>query len=448
METENGIGKDASSGFRSFVGMVARRQPPKSPLPINLDEFNPAPTIMPTPTAIAERSQSADRRSHVIAAIIGCIIMASGLPRGTCRSRAAEPQQQPDTRFRETTTIDWDAIEPPPPPTGSPNVLLIVADDLGGRVGWEGHRSVKTPNLDALAARGRWYRHAYCQQSVCNPSRASMLTGRSLDRLGIADLETHFRRRDADIVTLPQSFKRAGYHVHGIGKIFHNFKQDAFRGDPSSWTAASILHYGSHGWDTPRVDGAIPPDELDPPVPRATRRDVPDDAYLDGRVATAAVDRLKQLARRDRPFFLAVGMWKPHTPFNAPSKYWAMYDDVDIAPPHPPEPPLGVPPIALHDNWEMMRAFKRGINARQTRLLRQGYYAAITYMDAQVGRVLDELDRSGLRDDTIVVFTSDHGYHLGEHALWCKTSNFELDARVPLIVSGPGIEPSPSPTGA
>jgi iduronate 2-sulfatase len=175
-------------------------------------------------------------------------------------------------------------------------------------------------------------------------------------------------------------------------------------------------------------------------MPKTEIRDVPDDAYFDGRIAELAVRALQE--NKDRPFFLAVGFWKPHSPFNAPKRYWDLYDRAKIPPPERPEPPEGVPPVALHDSREILRAFASRPGGRPTPgevlALRHGYYAATSYVDAQIGKVLDELDRLGLAERTIVVFWSDHGYHLGEQSLWAKTSNFELDARVPLIIAAPG----------
>ena len=182
------------------------------------------------------------------------------------------------------------------------------------------------------------------------------------------------------------------------------------------------------------MDGSPPADKL--AMPRAEKRDVPDDAYLDGRISKAAVQKLREV--KDEPFFLAVGFWKPHLPFNAPAKYWDRYQRSEIKLPVNPHPPAKAPTIALHDGRELMRDFKSGLTAGQVQALRHGYYAAISYVDAQIGRILDELDRLKLREKTIVVFWSDHGFHLGEHALWCKNSNFELDAHVPLMISVPG----------
>ena len=322
-----------------------------------------------------------------------------------------------------------------------PNVLFIAVDDLRVELGCYSDTSVKSPNIDALAARGTLFEHAYCQQAVCNPSRASLLTGLRLDTLNIWDLPTHFRQRKPNVVTLPQLFKQNGYHAQNIGKIFHNWRQDDYKGDARSWSVPAEMHYATHGSDVALVEGPLPPDLSG--VPRTEMRDVADEAYFDGRIANKAVAALKEL--KDKPFFLAVGFWKPHAHFNAPKKYWDMYKRSEIKPPANAEPPAGVPEVAMHDAREILRGFRDRPDGKPTDAevlaLRHGYYAATSYVDAQVGKVLDELDRLGLREKTIVVFWSDHGFHLGEHALWAKTSNFELDARVPMIISTPNHKP-------
>ena len=318
-----------------------------------------------------------------------------------------------------------------------PNVLFIAVDDMRVELGCYGHSHINSPNIDRLATQGTLFLRAYCQQAVCNPSRASLLTGLRLDTLGIWDLPTHFRDRRPNVVTLPQLFKNNGYHTQNIGKIFHNWRQDEYKGDPKSWSVPAVLHYNTHGADKAVVKGELPPDGTQ--VPRTEMRDVPDDAYFDGRVADKAIAALREL--REERFFLAVGFWKPHAHFNAPKKYWDLYDASEIKLADKSKPPQDVPPIALHDSREIRRAFKDRPGGTPTnedaRVLRHGYYAAISYVDAQVGKVIDELDRLGLRDNTIIVFWSDHGFHLGEHGLWAKTSNFELDARVPMIIASP-----------
>jgi iduronate 2-sulfatase len=318
-----------------------------------------------------------------------------------------------------------------------PNVLFIAVDDLRAELSCYGDAHVQSPNIDRLAGWGTLFDRAYCQQAVCNPSRASMLTGMRPDTLEVWDLPTHFRRNRPELVTLPQRFKQNGYHTENIGKIFHNWRQDDYQGDPASWSVPAVMHYANHGADKALVEGPLPPDLSN--VPKTETRDVPDEAYFDGRIARLAVEALARL--KDRPFFLAVGFWKPHAQFNAPKRYWDLYDRAQIAPPANPQPPAGVPPIALHDAREMLRAFADRPAGRPTDsealALRHGYYAATSFVDAQIGKVLDELERLDLRKNTIVVFWSDHGYHLGEHGLWAKTSNFELDARVPMIIATP-----------
>lgn len=319
----------------------------------------------------------------------------------------------------------------------APNVLFIAVDDMRVELGCYGDTIAKSPNIDRLASQGTLFQRAYCQQAVCNPSRASLLTGLRPDTIRIWDLPTHFREHEPELVTLPQLFKQNGYHAQCVGKIFHNWRQDDYQGDPTSWSVPSQMHYNSHGNDTPQVAGKAPADHSG--VPRTEMCDVPDEAYFDGRIAQLAIDALQQV--QDKPFFLAVGFWKPHAPFNPPKRYWDLYDRSDIQPPEPAEAPADVPPLAMHDSREIRRGFKDRPDSRPTAedtlALRHGYYAAISYVDAQIGKVLDELDRLGLRDDTIVVFWSDHGFHLGEHTLWAKTSNFELDARVPVIIATP-----------
>lgn len=310
------------------------------------------------------------------------------------------------------------------------NVLFIAVDDMRAELDCYGDTFAKSPNIDRLAQRGTLFTRAYCQQSVCNPSRASLLTGLRPDTLRVWDLPTHFRKNHPDVVTLPQLFKQNGYFTQNIGKMFHNWRQDDFKGDPVSWSVPAKLHYASHYTDNPLIDGDLPPNLAT--LQKTECRDVPDEAYFDGRVAAETIKAMRQI--KSKPFFLAVGFWKPHLPFNAPQKYWDLYDRSQVSLPSNPKPPTGVPPIALQD-YQIDP--KQNLTDDDVRELRHGYYAATTYLDAQIGRVLAELDRLGLREKTIVVFWSDHGLHLGEHGLWSKTTNFELDARVPLIIATP-----------
>lgn len=327
------------------------------------------------------------------------------------------------------------------PEPGRPNVLLILADDL--RV----DPAALTPNLDRLAARGRSFERAYCQQAVCNPSRASMMTGLRPDRLGVHDLVTHFRSTHPDLVTLPQLFRQSGYAAVGIGKVYHNLGTEP-RGDPLSWSRPETFHWGNHRIDQAAVPGrqALPLDR----VPVAEALDVPDEAYLDGRIAAAGVAALREL--KSAPFFLAVGFWKPHLPHNAPRRYWDLYDPAKLPPPTPAAFPAGAPDLAGHGSPEP-RGYagfpaKGPIDDARLRSLRHGYLAAASYLDAQVGKLLDALDAEGLAGRTVVVFVSDNGYHLGEQGLVGKLTNFEHAARVPLVIAAPGLPRPGEPTRA
>ncbi|WP_372726078.1 sulfatase [Novipirellula sp.] len=316
-----------------------------------------------------------------------------------------------------------------------PNVLFIAADDLRNDLRCLGNSEVLTPNIDALAEQGRLFTHAYCQQALCNPSRASLMTGLRPDTLQIWDLGTHFRDQMPDVVTLPQHFMNHGYFTQNIGKIYHNWVHD-LKGDPASWSVPAVMHFATHSSDKPIVDGELPPN-LAKDI-KCECRDVPDDAYFDGRIASMAIDALRERKTSDKPFFLAVGFWKPHSPFNAPKKYWDMYDRDALSPPPNPAWPKDAPRIAWHNSQEIVGGKNpRKLTDDAVMEMRHGYLAAISYLDAQVGRVLDELDALKMRDNTIVVFWSDHGFHLGEQTLWAKTSNFELDAAVPMIFSSP-----------
>jgi iduronate 2-sulfatase len=329
-------------------------------------------------------------------------------------------------------------------PAARPNVLFLVFDDLRTTLGCYGDPVALTPNLDRLAARGAAFTRAYSQIAVCNPSRASVLTGRRPDALRVWDLRVHFRKNVPDVVTLPQHFKQHGYRCEAIGKIYHD--PPAFRDEPS-WSVPAQLD------DTRAVRGKYvrednlriyqPGGKMGQEKAAATEAaDVPDHAYIDGRVADLAVQRLRALATQPAPFFLAVGFRRPHLPFSAPRRYWDLYDPARLKTVSQPDPPRGAPALARHDSEEL-----RGYTdmpphgacpPEQTARLRHGYYAATSYADAQAGRVLAALRALALEENTVIVVWSDHGYHLGEHGLWAKATNYEADTRVPLLVAYPG----------
>lgn len=316
-----------------------------------------------------------------------------------------------------------------------PNVLLIMADDL--RTDLESYGvKVVSPNLTQLAKTGRQFEKAYCQQALCNPSRSSLLTGLRPDTLKHWNNSIHFRDNNPTVKTIPQWFKEQGYNSRCVGKIFHNWHTPV-KGDPDSWSAPEFLHYANHADDLPKLSGKLP--ENHAKAPKCECRDVPDNAYFDGQVAEEAIKVLGEV--KDKPFFLAVGFWKPHAPFNAPKKYWDLYNRNEIQELNPSRP-KNAPNIAFHDGRELRGIPPNQIDftKEQIKEIRHGYFANISYLDAQIGKLLTSLNQLDLEKKTIIVFLSDHGYHLGEHTLWAKTSCYEMDAHVPMIISHPKMQ--------
>lgn len=322
------------------------------------------------------------------------------------------------------------------------NVLFIIVDDLNILLGSYGAEGVVTPNIDKLASEGRTFTRAFVQNPLCNPSRASLMTGKRPNELNIQRLHKNFRDLYPQIETIPQYFKQNGYHSVGIGKIYHNWGEQFKDGDPSSWSETPFYHWAPHYQDW-YVAGRPYQwhSDLDK-GPAVQREDVPDEAYIDGRIANAAVNKLREL--QETPFFLAVGFWKPHLPYNAPKKYWDLYER-DKLPSSPKYefPVEGVPEIAYVNSNEARSytdvADDGEIPEWKKNELRHGYLAAISYLDTQVGKVLDELKRLNLEKETTVIFVSDHGYHAGEHGQFGKWTTFEIGTRVPLIIKTPGM---------
>ncbi len=317
------------------------------------------------------------------------------------------------------------------------NVLLIIADDLNTRLGVYADPLARSPHIDALAARGVRFDRAYCQFPLCNPSRTSFLTGLRPDRTRVHDQETHFRTALPEAVTLPQLFRRHDYQVRRIGKVFHQGVpgEIGYSGldDPVSWNATM----NPRGREVDTVEeGAV---DFTPQVTagRALRYladEGADEEQTDGWIATMAVRQLEEMQTAGRSFFLAVGFFRPHLPFVAPKRHFDAHPLAAFPiPPDPAESLRGVPPTAY------IRPLFWGLEPGAQRELIRAYYAAVTFMDAQVGRVLEALERLGLADRTIVVFMSDHGFLLGEHGQWAKRLLYEGSARVPLIVAGPGV---------
>ena len=332
-----------------------------------------------------------------------------------------------------------------------PNVLLICVDDLKPIAGCYGG-TAKTPHLDRLAQRGMLFERAYCNQAVCAPSRNALMTGRRPTTLGIYDLGTNFRKAAPDAITLAQHFKANGWRTEAMGKILHVGHGN--HEDPTSWSVphwqAKSIAYAlpeSRAKEGLTKEEALFANKSANNLPRGAAyesADVADDAYPDGKLANEAISRLRAAkGRSDTPFFIAVGFLKPHLPFCAPKKYWDLYDRATLKLPERRTPPDGAPSYAPQFGGEL-RQYK-GIPEKGElpddlqRTLIHGYHAATSYMDAQLGKVFDALDETGLAKNTIIVLWGDHGWHLGDHSMWCKHTNYEQATRIPLLVAGPGI---------
>ncbi len=341
-------------------------------------------------------------------------------------------------------------------PTEKPNVLFIAVDDLRPELGCYGSRTVLSPNIDRLANQGLVFTRAYCQQAICNPSRASLLTGLRPDSIKVWDLETHFRKHRPNIVTLPQHFKNHGYQTVGLGKIFHDTLPD-----PPSWSRPEPdypvnYHYLSQETRARQWDRAANASRLGRTQnwiytylrgPATECLEAEDNQYRDGAMADEALKIMQEL-KDQGPFFLAVGFYKPHLPFVAPKKYWDLYtrEQLPLAPNN--FLPKDAPRFAVNGMQELMcyedfvdspRPTEGCLSESQARLLRHGYYACVSYIDAQIGRLLDAVEQWDLRDNTIIVLWGDHGWKLGEHNSWGKRTNYEVDTLSPLIISAPGV---------
>lgn len=352
------------------------------------------------------------------------------------------------------------AAAPAAPSVRPPNVLLIAVDDLRPELGCYGNAVIKSPNLDQLAAQGMLFRNAYCQQAVSAPTRASLLSGLRPDSTGIFDLNHPLRKQLPEVLTMPQYFREHGYETLSLGKVYHHAADDNGKGWSSPawrpqgpWKGRGYL--ASEVRDNDVVDEASTTAAAKATVgigPAWECADVADDTYPDGQTELKAAAELQRLKAGGKPFFLAVGFLKPHLPFCAPKRYWDLYDEAKITLPGQTTWPEGMPPLA-GSNWSELRQYvgipaQGPVSPETARKLVHGYHACVSYTDALVGKLLSELDRQGLRENTIVVVFGDHGWKLGEYGAWCKHTNFELDTHVPLIISAPGVAGNGRPTGA
>lgn len=317
-----------------------------------------------------------------------------------------------------------------------PNILFIAVDDLACTLGCYGDVIAKTPHIDRLAARGTCFLRAYNQLPLCNPTRASVMTGLRPDTIKVYDLDRHFRDELPNVVTLPQAFQKAGYAVARVGKLYHynvpaSIGTDGFD-DPPSWQE-TINPKGRDKTDEHLVINAEPHRKISAALSWLAA-DGDDAEQTDGMIASEAIRWMDR--HKDKPFFLGVGFFRPHTPYVAPKKYFDLYPVENLRLPFAPDGDRDdIPTAAFAHNCPLPN-----YGLEQETLLRavQAYYACVTFIDAQVGRMMAGLEQAGIADNTIVVLWSDHGYHLGEHnGIWQKRTLFEQSAKSPLIIHDP-----------
>ncbi len=352
----------------------------------------------------------------------------------------------PDTNSGNIVIVDPDEPEEEILPDVDPsnrNVLFIMVDDLRPELNCYGQNYIKSPNIDALAAESIQFDKAYCNMPVSGASRASLLSGLYPTRDRFVAYNTKLEEDAPWAVTIPQHFKNNGYTTISYGKIFHNQydSQEGWSESPKRFSsgapndyqsAVSVAEYYANSNVGPAYEAA----------------NVFDNSYIDGATADQAIAKLAELAKSDKPFLFALGFIKPHLPFNAPQKYWDMYTAADIELAPNPYIPEGAPKEAYYNSNELRTGYlgipqgDEVLDDNLSRTLKHGYAACVSYIDAQIGRVLDALEENGLADNTIVVLLGDHGWSLGEHTYWCKHTCYNTSLNVPLLIKSPTIEPA------
>ena len=331
------------------------------------------------------------------------------------------------------------------------NVLFIAIDDLRPELGCYGQAQIQSPNIDKLADEGMLFERAYCQVPVCGASRASLLTGIRPTRQRFVTFYSKAEEEVPGVVSLPEHFKNNGYHTISLGKIFHHGDDCEESWSEPEWRPAWRSYVTQEAEDIMRE-----PDNVTQwgwrKGPAYEAGEAHDSAYSDGKTTARAIEALHRMKAQEKPFFLAVGFYKPHLPFTAPKKYWDLYQPEDINLADNPYPPKNVPQAAMHNFIELRDGYagipeKRPLSEELSRNLVHGYYACISYIDAQVGMLMQELENLGLKDNTTIVLWGDHGWHLGEHGLWCKHCNFEKVLRAPLIINDPDFQQKGSTSG-
>ncbi|WP_282035479.1 sulfatase [Saccharicrinis aurantiacus] len=342
-----------------------------------------------------------------------------------------------------------------------PNILFIAFDDLRPELGCYGVNEVQSPNLDAIGNDGLIFDNAYCQQAICSPSRASLMTGARPETIGVVENYTYFRDKNPDIITLPQFFKQNGYETTYAGKIYHGKYNDP----DLSWSRKAVhpkldriqtkggfaLKENQEFWEEDRAKmeakygkNALRNGLAQGPVCESA--DVPDYTYEDGYNTECAIATLKEMVSTnpDKPFFLGLGFKKPHLNFIAPKKYWDLYNEAEIPLAKFKDAPVNGAAMGLHPSFEMRARAgvpKQGdFDDDLARYLLHGYLACVSYVDAQLGKMVDALEEAGVRDNTIIIVWGDHGWHLGDMGIWGKATNYEISTRVPLMIWTPDMK--------
>ncbi len=323
------------------------------------------------------------------------------------------------------------------------NVLFISVDDLRPELNCYGNQQIISPNIDRLAQNGVLFERAYCQQAICMASRASIFTGIYPASNRIYTFRSvHSLMPDA--ITINQHFANAGYEVIGMGKLYH-YDEDNRKQFGKSWIdnrTWEVNQSRGRGYVTPEIHAQLTDNDKGPAWEIA---DVEDNAYLDGFYADRVIEMLGERKKSSKPFFIGVGFRKPHLPFNAPKKYWDLYDPSEITTADNPFYPENGSEYGWHNSNEL-RTYsnipkgEKPIPNDIGKMLIHGYRACVSYTDSQIGRILDALDANGLSKNTVIILWGDHGWKLGEHGMWNKHTNFELDTRVPMIIAAPGMK--------
>jgi len=323
------------------------------------------------------------------------------------------------------------------------NVLFIAADDMNTDLGCYGVSQVKTPNIDRLASAGVRFDRAYCQQALCGPSRASIMTGLRPNTTGFFNNRDDIRKLKPDVVTLGEFYQKQGYYSARVGKIYHYNNPSGIGTNGSDDAQTWNERFNPVGIDKTQEDNITryAPKKGNLGISMAWwDPETKDEEHTDGMVATKVIELIEK--HKDKPFFIAAGFFNPHCPYVAPKKYFDMYsiDDIEMQDLKKAKEDLGdVPPMAVSRDMKRWPYYFDDITHEQARQCKLAYYATISFVDAQVGRLIEALKRNDLMDNTLIVFWSDHGYFLGEKGLWYKRKNFERSARAPMIIAGPGV---------